>query len=92
MCGSIEMAMYIAARLEIGVAPDYVLLNNDAKYYMEWDAVVMMNHSIFPIEIIGDLPLFDNHKSNMSMIQIWSCDLSLESWECALDALLVHSM
>ena len=79
MCGSIEMAMYIAARLEIGVAPDYVLVNNDAKSSMESDRFVMMNHCIFPIEIIGDLSFFDNHKSNMSIIQMWSCDLSLES-------------
>ena len=79
MRGSIVMAMYIAARLEKGVALDYVLVNDDAKSSMESDRFVVINHCIFPIEIIGDLPLFDNHKSNMSMIQMWSCDLSLES-------------
>ena len=79
MRGSIVMAKYIAARLEIGVALDYVLVNDDAKSSMESDRFIMINHCIFPIEITGDLPLFDNHKSNMSITQIWSCDLSLES-------------
>ena len=79
MHGLIVMATYITARLEICVALDYVLVSNDAKSSMESDRFVMMNHCIFSIEIIGDLPFFDNHKSIMSMIQIWSCDLSLES-------------
>ena len=68
MCGSMVMAIYIATRLEIGEAFDCVLFNDDAKYLMQWDRFVIMNHYIFPIEIIGDLHLFDNHKSNMFMI------------------------